>query len=421
MRRYTKISLLIFILTVLSACGNLAQQDANNIRQSDLWTWDVNNYYKEKIVGKVVVYGGKDLAKESKVSFANLKSINKEYYSGLINKNESNEITLLEGDYIFYVRTDLWKQKTIKVVGGETVYLLADGNDIVQTETIPNDILMRKRGAIASKNDFANLIKANISASYDLTGESLNKSVNVTVINSIIEPIFKLNNEFVQPESKKNNSYKLNVKLSKGDNNLIVEAMGADRKPVTKNFILHIKTDKEIQAEKLAAIEAERKRIEDERLKKIQLEKEAKAKKIEAERIAREGDGSPDDIDCKKYGLKPQTQGYAECRMRLDLSRKESERAQAINAANIRANENARKADLQRRYEEEQRQKQVIANRESKCQMLKAQEYLRPVMGGFVESMQNANSVYDNCMAGVPQINTSCSKDGLGNINCTSR
>lgn len=408
-------------MLLLTACANNNQSNSTAIRPSDLWTWDASNYYNEKIVGKVIVYGSPELAKESKISFANLKNINKEYYSGLIGKNESNEITLVEGDYIFYVRTDLWKQKTVKVTGGETIYLQANGNDVVQTDSIPNNILMRKRGAIASKSDFANLVKASISASYDLTGDGLMKPVNVTVINNTNEPTFRLNGEAIQPESKKNNNYKLNVKLAKGDNMLAVEATGADKKIVTKNFNLHIKTDKEILAEKMAAIEAEKKRAEEERLRKIQMDKEAKAKKAEAERIAREGDGTPDDLDCKKYGLKPQTQGYAECRMRLDLSRKEGERAQAINATNAKAMENARKAELQRRYEEEQRQKQIIANRESKCSMLKAQEYLRPVMGGFVESLQNANNVYDNCMAGIPQITTSCSRDGLGNISCNSR
>jgi hypothetical protein len=104
--------------------------------------------------------------------------------------------------------------------------------------------------------------------------------------------------------------------------------------------------------------------------------------------------------------------------MRLDLSRKEGERAQAAVA---KSRDDARKAELERRYEEVQRQNAIIANRESKCAFVKSQEYLRPALGGFFESMNRANSAYDNCMAGVPQINTSCTKDGFGNVNCTSR
>jgi hypothetical protein len=42
----------------------------------------------------------------------------------------------------------------------------------------------------------------------------------------------------------------------------------------------------------------------------------------------RDGDGSPQDSLCKKYGLKPQTSGYAECRMRIDFAEAESRRQQ---------------------------------------------------------------------------------------------
>jgi len=57
---------------------------------------------------------------------------------------------------------------------------------------------------------------------------------------------------------------------------------------------------------------------------KIQQERNETIVKKEEERIAREGDLSPDDLLCKKYGLKPQTNGYAECRMRLDFAKAES-------------------------------------------------------------------------------------------------
>jgi hypothetical protein len=67
---------------------------------------------------------------------------------------------------------------------------------------------------------------------------------------------------------------------------------------------------------------------EAERLEKIRIANEQRAKKAEEERIAREGDGSSDDLLCKKYGLKPLTNGYAECRMRLDFAQKESIAAQ---------------------------------------------------------------------------------------------
>ena len=104
--------------------------------------------------------------------------------------------------------------------------------------------------------------------------------------------------------------------------------------------------------------------------------------------------------------------------MRLDLSRKEGERTQA---AISKARDDARRAELERRYEEVQRQNEIISNRESKCGFIKSQEYLRPTQDSFFEIVNRANSAYDNCMAGVPQINTTCTKDFYGKINCTSR
>jgi hypothetical protein len=48
-------------------------------------------------------------------------------------------------------------------------------------------------------------------------------------------------------------------------------------------------------------------------------------KRIETERIAREGDGSPDDLNCKKFGFQPQALGYGDCRLKLELARKQFE------------------------------------------------------------------------------------------------
>jgi hypothetical protein len=106
----------------------------------------------------------------------------------------------------------------------------------------------------------------------------------------------------------------------------------------------------------------------------------------------------------------------------LDLSRKESERARAMNLANIKALENARQADLQRRYEEEQRQKQMNANRESRCELARAQGLAAPTMtGGWGESLQKGNEAYNACMAGLPApqgTNIICQRQGANDLYC---
>jgi len=77
----------------------------------------------------------------------------------------------------------------------------------------------------------------------------------------------------------------------------------------------------------------------------------------------------------------------------------------------------------QREIEAKQREANANAqsSRESQCRFRQAAEYMKPVPGGFFQSMQNANSVFDNCMAGVPQMNTTCSKDYTGQINCVTQ
>ena len=63
----------------------------------------------------------------------------------------------------------------------------------------------------------------------------------------------------------------------------------------------------------------------------------------------------------------------------------------------------------------------ATANRESQCQFVRSQEYFKPVAGGFIQSMQNAESAFNNCMAGIPRITTNCSRDAFGQVNCVSQ
>lgn len=80
--------------------------------------------------------------------------------------------------------------------------------------------------------------------------------------------------------------------------------------------------DKEVQVWKDEMKIARQK--DNERIQREKLE----IARAEQERIKREGDGTSDDLLCKKYGLQPQTGGYAECRMRLDFAKAESQKKQ---------------------------------------------------------------------------------------------
>lgn len=124
---------------------------------------------------------------------------------------------------------------------------------------------------------------------------------------------------------------------------------------------------------------------------------------------------------CESYGLQFGTGDYAQCMLTQERMAAGADREQVSASASAKARDDAAQAELQKRYDEEQRKNAEIENRKSRCQFVKAQEYARPVLGGFLQSMQNANNAYENCMAGVPQVTTTCSRDGLGTITCNSR
>ena len=77
-----------------------------------------------------------------------------------------------------------------------------------------------------------------------------------------------------------------------------------------------------------------------ERERQAKLEYERRQRDIEIarkekERIQREGDGTPDDLLCKKYGMILNSPQYADCRLKLDIARKENEQRQAEYQAQV--------------------------------------------------------------------------------------
>jgi hypothetical protein len=72
----------------------------------------------------------------------------------------------------------------------------------------------------------------------------------------------------------------------------------------------------------------ERIELEESDLRKERLAKEKK-KSMESLRQAREGDGSSDDLTCKKFGFKPQTANYADCRLKIEIANRQALQQQA--------------------------------------------------------------------------------------------
>lgn len=107
-----------------------------------------------------------------------------------------------------------------------------------------------------------------------------------------------------------------------------------------------------------ARLERERKQAERKRQQELAQEnrtREAEIRKVEADRkreaarVAREGDGSSDDLLCKKYGFKPNTQAYANCRLQVDLAKREMQQQQAQYMAQQQQLQEAQAAERKRR------------------------------------------------------------------------
>ena len=92
----------------------------------------------------------------------------------------------------------------------------------------------------------------------------------------------------------------------------------ASRKIIAENEI----SARKIIAEKL---EADRRAEAERQEKSRQLLQEQRVREVD--RIAREGDGSLDDLACKKRNLKPSTLAYLKCRDTLDKAREKEARA----------------------------------------------------------------------------------------------
>lgn len=124
------------------------------------------------------------------------------------------------------------------------------------------------------------------------------------------------------------------------------------------------------------------------------------------QKIAVEGDGSPDDLTCKKFGFKPQTAGYSECRLKLEVASRQASQQQA-------------------QYEEQKRQydAQLAALQKEKDRQraLKQLEMGLRMMGG--QSPQDA-AMATSGMAPLPKppgpVNQTIIMPGGRMVNCTT-
>jgi hypothetical protein len=104
---------------------------------------------------------------------------------------------------------------------------------------------------------------------------------------------------------------------------------------------------------------------------------------------AGQGDGTPEDALCQKYGFTVSTQPYAECRMKIDIAKNEAKQRQALYDAEM-ARYNAQVAEYEKKKKREESDRLI--------------RFGLALMGGtspnFSENLNNAN----RAAAGLPPV-----------------
>jgi hypothetical protein len=113
------------------------------------------------------------------------------------------------------------------------------------------------------------------------------------------------------------------------------------------DFVYRELTSRKLSGEYRVAIQEKEKLVLAE--KKKQMEEVAR----KTQKAAIEGDGSGDDLTCKSFGFKPQTSGYSDCRLKLEVASRQAAQQQA------QYDEQKRQYDAQ--LAEQKRQRQVGA------------------------------------------------------------
>ena len=341
-------------------------------------------FYKKALLGKFVIWTDAKFADSSNMSIDDLIT-----YRDIKISNQSNqiktaikaakstkfEIYIPEGEYMFEInlgsKYEILQKMSVKSGEAKIIYWKNPESQLIWTKDIPSEFsYIRHLSYITEDQLFdkfstrltveTNVSKDEKKVEFSVLIKDINKLEKFTLNNSPVNyaqnDIFILINDL----NYGNNKFEFLAKNEFGfesrhtftyyrktdaEKKKILDDAAAEKKRLAEAERMEkIKAETESKAEKLRfETEEKARKIQaaiDEKNRKIQAENEArnrktleqeaaKAKKIEQERVARDGDGSSEDKLCQKYGFKPQANGYAECRMKLDQAKRESEAAQA--------------------------------------------------------------------------------------------
>jgi hypothetical protein len=336
-----------FVTSVLVSCATNQSvgQTARLFKDQDVNF--LTKQYEQENLGKVIFFS--NLNYKDQFVNVHIYSGNSHIFYGNIYSKESYLIYLIPGVYQFTFN-DL--KVNGKVEAGRTLFYEV-GTQFRKPEissSVPSDVQVLASGSLISRDSMLGQIDSYKSRRfYDFkmtNDDSFTDSVQLKIEIPDAKRLVSINlngkdrSDLVSSIDAQNQLF-VKMPIEFGANTFTVTLTNTSGLIGTKSIVVTRLTDREKRAQELKEKQEAEKRAKayeiEEKQRQLQLANDAKARKLEEERIAREGDGSSDDLLCKKYGFKPQSNGYAECRMKVDFAKAESikqqqqyEREQAV-------------------------------------------------------------------------------------------
>lgn len=329
-------SMFLYVIALFMLVGCATQDASKTINPYAFKKNDaaaLESMYRYKSLGKLVLYTDWSFGSKGFVVVNNF-AIGGRVNVGYLGGKEAVEIYLPESSYDLILNPQEKKSlmMVVSVKSGETTYLKWSDVSVppAYAEDAPLEIKKVGVGALYYMHEISSFIskiekekKPDVDFSVKKIG---NFSANLRVFlynQELIEKV-KINGEEVSHPGR-NLVIEINKELKTGENRFDLEAVTYGGATINKTLYVRKYTEQE---ERNRVAEEKRIRADAERQEKQKIAAEVRARKVEEERISKDGDGTPDDLMCKRYGLKPQTTSYAECRMKLDFARTENARQQ---------------------------------------------------------------------------------------------
>lgn len=316
---------LIFAIFTVGCMTSPSYKNIESVVNTNLNQLD--NFYNEGKVGKLKVF--KDVGTVGNVEIkifgpaTPLGTTGNSTYVGKLSPNQGFQIYLPPGEYMLSVEGDYKNPLrfiTLQLLGGtvQNYNIVRAGSHPVSVDSSPSGINWNKKGSIYFEFNIINFYNQFLTYSrpqFEITTGVEEKNI-VPLYISLQNPesVKKvLINNVKKPHVADQNLIVSNQKVKVGSNSFKVEIVNDLGNSTSKEISFYIESLEEIQARKAK-----------ERADVLRLANIEKQRIAELERVTQEGDDSPDDVLCKRYGFMPNTKGYAHCRMQIDLAKAEA-------------------------------------------------------------------------------------------------